>query len=637
MHELTARSTIDRPPQWASLQRQLLDLQSNAIDPIMESYLDDDGRPYWPQDNDYVGVDGHDDLYEGFYNWPLVYVLGGDDALLTAAKTAWEGIVAKFSTVETPFGHPMAVDEYEQCRDWFHQGEANQLLYNIGLADPYDPDFSDRAEHFAGFYLPSSDLENYDPDHRVVRAPQNGSMGPDYANPIHVTDQTTFGGYGPNYRWGTHGSPFRDIPGLETVADLQDPANRPTLEEAYEERCSRGDVPINLNITSLMTHAFLYTQDDTYRQWVEEYVDAWLERTEANDGIVPDNVGLSGEIGEHTGGTWYGGFYGWTWGGYHYVGIGPTVGAENAMLLTGEDRFLEMPRSLLRTLVDAGITRSAGPVNDTIHIPHKFGPPGDYHYDPGDVLREADGEVLWGDGWYEFKPLADVPYPMHLWYTSMDASDRALLWSLRDHSTASWKRVDPRPPGKHNNHDYPWLAYLAGEFPSYPRRVLEANYEQVQSRLELLRDDDTDPETYTEDYLRKRNPISAVPLLQLIFGAPQPIYYGGLLHARVRPFDAVRRRPGLPPDIAALVHRLTGDTVGIRLVNIGGAHREVVIQGGAYGEHTFSSLTAREQGVSVEPNAPAISVALPARSSIDLHGSMERFTNDPSYRFPWDK
>jgi len=547
VYTIEATRTLDQPPEWAVLERHLLDLQSDAIDPFLEKYFDDDGGLYWPRDDDYVGIDGHDDPYEGFFNWPLVYAMGGDEKLLTEAKRAWETIVETFSDVQTPYGHPMAVEEYEQCRDWFHQGEANQLLYNIGFADPGDDAFAERAERFAGFYLPDSDTGNYDSEERIVRGPQNGSMGPEYANPAAITDQTTFGGYGSDYRWAGHGSPFRDLPELESVADLQDPDNEERLFEVYEQRCSRGDIPLNLNVTSLMANAYLYTGEDRYREWVEEYVEAWAARTEENDGIVPDTVGLSGEIGEYLDGRWYGGFYGWTWGGYHYVGIGPTVGAENALLLSGDDDQLEMPRSTLDALL-------AEAIGDA--IPYKYGPPGEYRYNPGDVLREDDGEVLWKDGWYEFRTLRDVPYPMHLWYASMDAADRDRLRRLRPSGERGRKQVSPRPPGKHGRHDYAWLAYLDGEYPSYPERVLEATHAQVQTRLDGIRRDDADPAAYTEDYLRNNNPVSEEALLQLTMGAPKQIYYGGLVMARVRHFDRKRDRPGLPPGVAALIEGL---------------------------------------------------------------------------------
>ena len=63
-----------------------------------------------------------------------------------------------------------------------------------------------------------------------------------------------------------------------------------------------GDIPDNLACTGLVTHAYLHTGDEQYRQWVLDYSQSWLERIRQNDGIIPDNIGPSGEIGERRGG-----------------------------------------------------------------------------------------------------------------------------------------------------------------------------------------------------------------------------------------------------------------------------------------------------------------------------------------------
>ena len=59
-----------------------------------------------------------------------------------------------------------------------------------------------------------------------------------------------------------------------------------------------GDEPANLAMTGLVTNAFLYTGEDKYRNWVLEYTEAWMDRIAANDGIIPDNIGPGGVIGE---------------------------------------------------------------------------------------------------------------------------------------------------------------------------------------------------------------------------------------------------------------------------------------------------------------------------------------------------
>ena len=72
--------------------------------------------------------------------------------------------------------------------------------------------------------------------------------------------------------------------------------------------------------------------------------------------------------------------------------------------------------------------------------------------------------------------------------------------------------------------------------------------------------------------------------MQLTLGAPQIIYNGGLLHTRLRYFDADQQRPGLPEDVAALVERLEADRTVVTLVNISPfAHRTVIVQAGGFG------------------------------------------------------
>ena len=114
------------------------------------------------------------------------------------------------------------------------------------------------------------------------------------------------------------------------------------------ERMMRGDVPLNLTSTSMIANAFMYTAEEKYRRWIQEYVQAWIERVEANGGILPDNVGLSGKIGEHMDGKWWGDYYGLECPHGLFNQLEPTViGATNAYLVTGDPSFLELPRSVL--------------------------------------------------------------------------------------------------------------------------------------------------------------------------------------------------------------------------------------------------------------------------------------------------
>src|SRR5262249_46492616 len=106
--------------------------------------------------------------------------------------------------------------------------------------------------------------------------------------------------------------------------------------------------------------------------------------------------------------------------------------------------------------------------------------------------------------------------------------------------------------------------------------------------------------------------------------------------SRLRYFDPKRRRAGLPEDVAALVEKLTGDSVTVTLININQIDgREVVLQAGGYGEHRF--LTMETNGKKVAVNGPHFTVRLAAGAGARLTIGMRRYVNQPSMAFPWDR
>ena len=152
------------------------------------------------------------------------------------------------------------------------------------------------------------------------------------------------------------------------------------------------------------------------------------------------------------------------------------------------------------------------------------------------------------------------------------------------------------------------------------------------------------------------NPVIVKALVQTTMGTPATLYNGGILRASVRYFDAQEGRPGLPPNVAALVDDLSADRVGVQLVNTD--HSEtarVIVQSGAYGEHSFTDVkfdgTAHsydgvnpglrvraEKTVSSDcaaVNGKHLAVTLPPMTAIRLDCGLRRFVNDPSYSFPW--
>ena len=144
--------------------------------------------------------------------------------------------------------------------------------------------------------------------------------------------------------------------------------------------------------------------------------------------------------------------------------------------------------------------------------------------------------------------------------------------------------------------------------------------------------------------------------MQLTLGAPQIIYNGGLLLAPIRHFDDGSKRPGLPPDVSALVHSVKNNRVDLELVNLNAWEgRSVVVQAGSLGEHRFSSvkyerLASEYPGRAGHYRADpiktkagrtdvwdrSVEINMPAGSRIRLKLGLERGVGTPSYRFPWE-
>lgn len=77
------------PPEWALLQRQLMDALYPAAMEFVEKYTHPDGTLIWR--DEWPGMDGSDDGYESFYNFPLYYALGGPREMNQLSRKLWEG------------------------------------------------------------------------------------------------------------------------------------------------------------------------------------------------------------------------------------------------------------------------------------------------------------------------------------------------------------------------------------------------------------------------------------------------------------------------------------------------------------------------------------------------------------------
>ena len=198
-----------------------------------------------------------------------------------------------------------------------------------------------------------------------------------------------------------------------------------------------------------------------------------------------------------------------------------------------------------------------------------------------------------------------------------------------------WLNVAPGRGKGDDQHFGPWFCYLDGRNPDYPERILEAQYAEVLRRMDCMRADHGDPEEWDVHHWQDINPVHTEGLLQLACGGPQVIYHGGLLHARLRYFDAQGHRPGLPPDVGALVSTIGPESLTVELVNTHPLReRRAVLQAGSFGEHSFDEVTVEGQDVPVAVGAPHFEVVLPAGRSLKLEIAMRRYCRTPGYEQP---
>jgi hypothetical protein len=260
-------------------------------------------------------------------------------------------------------------------------------------------------------------------------------------------------------------------------------------------------------------------------------------------------------------------------------------GFGNAFLLTGDDRFLDA----WRKQVDA--------VN--AHA------------------KESDGRTLYphmyGDqGWYDYRPEPYRAGALELYYWSMKEPDR--------------RRVAGSD----------WLAFLEGRNPAYPETALRGDFTTIRRKTEAMRRDPTTPDTRLADDPMAYNPATVGNLVHLMLGGLAPKHQGEVLQARVRYFDPIRRRPGLPEDVAALVDSLRDDSTSLVLVNLNQSDsRRVIVQGGAYGEHRCERVTSGERTIDVAH--PSFRVDLAPGCGGRLTITMKRNAVQPTLAHPWDR
>ena len=616
---------VSPPPGWALLERQLMKLMEGAVQPMVDRYAEKGGAFYY--------ADDVDDLYERAYNWGLFYAMGADRQVLDLGLQQWHATTRFFaddivSRVHPRFEPQIHNEYYNQAaagaNEWYHQGEGNMAFYHFGLADPTISENVRRARRFAAMFMDEDpEAPNYDPQHRIIRSPVPTSVGPmRHASVDNVRvwlqDSET------NYPKGYH--PRKERATLYPVVEelesnwFETPERRDEILKLFDEIVLNGDVPHSLGSTALITNAYLYTGEDKYKQWVLDYTEVWMERIQRNGGLLPDNVGPTGKIGENRQGQWWGGLYGWNSFVGHYIMFSSlTIAVECALLLTGDFGYLELLRSQIKVLMDNAITRGDGQLT----LPARYGPDG-WEYVMENLDREKGRFVP-----FRLQELA------HLYHASMADEDYDLITRIREtDKERDWNHVPVIGEKSYADTELARFQYYDGKNPDWPEKILRAEYENAYTALEEIQKETRDARTLIADNPSSPNPVYTKGLTQVMMGAPQSIYTGGLLRATVRYFDSDRARPGLPPDVAALVDKLATGSAGVHLVNLNTSEtRNLIVQAGAFAEHEFVELTYEDKTVPVK--SKYFAVQLPPAASIRLDVGMRRFAHQPTYAFPW--
>jgi len=575
------------PPEWALLERELLRAGSEAVKRLLEHYFDE--RGYLRHVARWGILDGTDDAIETFHNWTLFHALGAEDEVLALYRKALEGHLEQYTKVTTRTTD-IARDgvyyrEFYRHTDWLHAGEGLRAFFFQSLSDPYDTRYERRLRRFAGLYLNEDpEAPNYDPKHRIIRSVPNGSKGP-LLGPL--TAEDWIGDPVPGRYHLLHSE-------KSTTEMLDFEAEYPEMLEAVSDpvfRSAAGDNPLNLAATNLAMAAYLVTGEAKYRDWILEYVGAWRERTEANGGIIPGNIGLDGVIGGAYGGKWYKGIFMWDREKYEgsLASWGMWPGFSNAFLLTGDSSWIDPLRRQIDILYSHGRQ-----VHGRFMVPNNYG----------------------DQGWYRLREYGFRHELAKIWTWTMERRDRERL------------------------PEEGWIGFLAGKQPRHPEAALRRELEHVRAQLERMRQDPTTPDSRLADWAMQFNPVSTRALVELTCGGHRIDHsldrLFGLLHVRLRYFDPARRRAGLPQDVAALITAMDADSARLTLVNVNVVEpRMVIVQGGAYGEHEIGEVELDGKRTAIGGSWFTVRLAPGAGGELVIHD--RRYANRPTARMPWDR
>jgi len=562
------------PPEWALKQRMLLEENTRAVLTFHERYHDKRGwlkcKARWSI------VDGIDDVMENCGNWPLLYALGADQAVLDAFKKAFDGHIEQFSRkgIEYAPKWGCVYKEYVTAFDWQHHSEQYSAFNQLTVADPGDRKFAKRIKRFAGFYLneglPAGAEPNFDFTHRIIRSVMTGSRGALMEmEPIY---------------WGNK---WEEIGSWERMGRWTN---------------IKGDWTENAYAATQAANAFIVSGDEKYRKWVLEYMDAWAARAAENGDIIPANVGLSGKVGEHWDGNWWG-----AWDGGWKLSNGMLAGAENALLLSGDAKYVDVLRRQVKALLAKAVEDKG-----------KMYPPSQY---------DANG-----------------------WSGKAQFGRQLVRMYLTDFREEDLKLIEDEmllhrgEPGKFNYgtgyfyhvDDFAWLFFVLGRNPEFPQRMFQSDIERVRQRTQRVITDKSIDWERRSDHSQEFMPCSTHTLMNLACGGVGVLWDSVPVLTEVWHYDPARNRPGLPQDVGALVDSITKDEVGLQLVNLCQTEpRTVVVRMGAYGQHQCVQII--HGGKPLEVNASYFAVKLEPGCGTRLVLKVKRYANKPAAGMPWGK
>ena len=381
-----------------------------------------------------------------------------------------------------------------------------------------------------------------------------------------------------------------------------------------------GDVPLNLNATSLITNAYLYTATTN--------TDSGCSTISRRGWTAPrPTVGSSPTMSAppaKSASAWAA-----SGGAATTAGAGPTAAAScsrpcatpgcNATLLTGDPSWLDLFRSQADRLWD--------------------------------MRRREDGQLMipnkHGDqGWFEYVPHASsdtLRLLMHAYAVGRQQQDLDRI--DQQYGDRPSPQDGPLPgcgkAGSFRIHE--WFEYTVGRNPDFPARALEITHAEMRRRLDRIDSESLDWTTWRDEpdwqdvhHWQEINPVIPEGLMQMAMGTPTAVYHGGMVHAALRYFDPAARRPGLPPGVAALVDRVETDHIHLHLVNTDILEsREVILQAGGCAEHEFTQVRPDDSDAAPTPiDGRHIRVRLGPAAQGQLRIGLQRLTHRPTYAWP---